>query len=144
MMQSDQKVFQFSYDIFEKDFTSIEAPLHYLVIKNLITSNTDHERYIMVLLVDICDRIEREEALRQAVRQAEESDQRKSMFLASMSHEIRTPMNSILGMAELLYDTKLDEEQRELVDIINRSGVTLLSIINEILDFSKIKAGFIK
>jgi|GEM_PF-528214 len=144
MMQSDQKVFQFSYDIFEKDFTSIEAPLHYLVIKNLITSNTDHERYIMVLLVDICDRIEREEALRQAVRQAEESDQRKSMFLASMSHEIRTPMNSILGMAELLYDTKLDEEQRELVDIINRSGVTLLSIINDILDFSKIKAGFIK
>jgi len=141
MMQSDQKVFQFSYDIFEKDFTSIEAPLHYLVIKNLITSNTDHERYIMVLLVDICDRIEREEALRQAVRQAEESDQRKSMFLASMSHEIRTPMNSILGMAELLYDTKLDEEQRELVDIINRSGVTLLSIINDILDFSKIEAG---
>lgn len=65
----------------------------------------------------------------------------KSQFLANMSHEIRTPMNGVLGMAELLLGTSLDEHQRHLAETVFRSGESLLRVLNDILDFSKIEAG---
>jgi len=75
---------------------------------------------------------------------AEMASRAKSVFLANMSHEIRTPMNGVIASVQLLQDTKLNKEQKELISLINRSSNSLMNIINDILDLSKIEAGYLQ
>lgn len=80
-------------------------------------------------------------SLRRAKEAAEESARAKGIFLATMSHELRTPMNGVLGCTQLLKDTALTDQQRELIETMHRSAEALLTLVNDILDFSKIEAG---
>lgn len=97
-------------------------------------------QYVNVYGNDLTLNKEFEQKLIEAKEQAEKSNLAKSEFLAMMSHEIRTPMNGVMGMAELLSHTKLNDQQLRYIDSIGTSANALLSIINNVLDFSKIEA----
>jgi PAS domain S-box-containing protein len=90
---------------------------------------------------DITKEINDQEELKAAKLLAERSDRSKSLFLATMSHEIRTPMNGVMGMIELLSESELNNEQKEMIKTLKGCSDSLLTILNDILDFSKIESG---
>ena len=99
---------------------------------------------ILGIVRDVTERKEAEERMRELAERAEHATQMKSAFLANMSHEIRTPMNGILGMTEIILDSELTDDQRQSLEIVQRSGEALLSILNDILDLSKIELGHLE
>jgi signal transduction histidine kinase/CheY-like chemotaxis protein len=100
-----------------------------LLIVILFTVFKPMERQIMA----------RQDELNRAKKKADEENRYKSLFLANMSHELRTPLNGVLGVADLLASTQLNEEQRDYLQVIDQSGNSLLAIINDILDVTKIE-----
>ncbi|GEM_PF-1006553 len=111
-------------------------------IISLVSDSQGSPKNLIYIVEDITERKKAKIQLEQAKEKAEAANQAKSQFLANMSHELRTPLNAILGFTQLMTrSVNLSETHQEYLHIINRSGEHLLSLINEILDLSKIEAG---
>jgi PAS domain S-box-containing protein len=127
----------------ERQITRRDGSIGYMdMTLNIVRNASGTPICLMATLADITQRKQAEEELQHAMKQAEAANQAKSLFLANMSHEFRTPLNSILGYAQILTNHRsLPEEQATQVAIIRQSGEHLLTLINDILDLSKIESG---
>jgi PAS domain S-box-containing protein len=135
-LKASDQVIGFETQFYQKDHSIIWASLTARIVKSPQGEILGYEGS----LVDITERKEKEKAERER-EAAEAANKSKSEFLASMSHEIRTPMNAIFGFTELLEDQIENPQQKQYLSAIASSGKTLLSLINDILDLSKIEAG---
>ncbi|NKB97258.1 MAG: response regulator [Pseudomonadales bacterium] len=125
---------------FEAEGVSRSGRVFWIALTARLTKDPENGDYIDGSLVDISERIDREQSDKQ-LQIAEAATQAKSEFLATMSHEIRTPMNAIVGFSKLALETDLDRKQHEYLTTIRNAGDNLVSLVSDILDFSKIEAG---
>ncbi len=114
---------------------------HFPVEMTLTPIQLGEHEAMLVAWHDIAERQRHENDLRQARDAAESAASTKAQFLAMMSHELRTPMAGIIGMIELLRDSQLSDEQRRFADVLRNSAGSLLTVLNDVLDYSKIEAG---
>ncbi|GAK57501.1 multi-sensor hybrid histidine kinase [Candidatus Vecturithrix granuli] len=130
----------------EKELSDIHQHKNWFqTITTPINDEQNQPMAILELYVPINERKQMEESLKQAKERAEAANHAKSEFLANMSHELRTPLNGILGYTQILQrDTALSDKQRHAIAVIHKSGEHLLTLINDILDLSKIEAGKIE
>lgn len=117
---------------------------HYWFSHKFLIKDAAGQRFVGSIAVNITERKQIEDALKSARDAALESLRLKSAFLTNISHEIRTPMNGIAGLVELLRDTPLDRVQRDYVETIQQSSNSLMTVIDDLLDFSKIESGKVK
>ncbi|HTI92147.1 MAG TPA: ATP-binding protein [Puia sp.] len=120
---------------------SAGTDVHLLSVKFPLLGSNGQRIGIGGVATDITERVMQQQQLIAAIAEAQNAKSMQELFLANMSHEIRTPMNGIQGMTDLLLGTPLTSQQREFAGIIKRSVNNLLVIVNDVLDFSKIKAG---
>lgn len=130
-------------DSFSIEFYDLKRDCWYRLYLSIIKKNYDHLVF-NGLLINIDEIKMKEKALVQSKKAAEQGAEAKSNFLANMSHELRTPLNGVIGMTDLMMSTNLDEEQKEYAETVKTSGETLLTIINDVLDYSKLEAGRLK
>ena len=148
-IKNEGRILDFELQLHRKDGAAIDV----LLSGEIISIQGRH--YFLIVMTDITERKRMESALLESnkhlaeaivhanaiANQAHDASVAKSSFLANMSHEIRTPINGVIGLTGLLLDTKLDAEQHNYADSVRRSGESLLLLINDILDLSKIEAG---
>jgi PAS domain S-box-containing protein len=118
-----------------------EGKRNLLLVKFPLLDDKQRVFGISGIATDITERVQSHHALEQALMHAKEAKELQEQFLANMSHEIRTPLNGIQGMTSLLLETQLTDEQKEFTTMIKRSLNNLVAIVNDVLDFSNIKAG---
>ncbi|WP_158284207.1 transporter substrate-binding domain-containing protein [Azospirillum sp. TSO22-1] len=133
-----------SYQLEKRYFHKSGSIIWILLSVALVRSDDGEPLHFVAQIQDITEQHTAKAALIEAKRRAEAAGQAKSEFLANMSHEIRTPMSAIIGLTQLLEDTSLGRQERDYVSKIRQSAQSLLGILNDVLDFSKVEAGHLE
>jgi PAS domain S-box-containing protein len=129
------------YGPYEKEYIHKDGHLIPILLNGIRFTGENNVESVYSVIQDITERKEAEQVFATAKELAEQANQAKSEFLANMSHEIRTPLNGVIGFANLVLKTELNDTQRQYLTIVEQSANGLLTVINDILDFSKIEAG---